>query len=96
MLAPVGARAVLARVLANLASVFRAMADHDGAVWVQRLRLAIPGTSPTEWVDYAAALAASGRFGAAAGAYDQAAAVLDGELRDGCRQSARHMRARLN
>ena len=95
-LAPVGARTVLLRVLANLASIFRALGDHEGAVWVQRLRLAVPGAPPTEWVDYAAALAASGRFGDAAGAYDRAATVLDGELRDGCRQSARRMRARLN
>ncbi|MCB1004603.1 MAG: hypothetical protein KDB35_10520, partial [Acidimicrobiales bacterium] len=96
LLRPAGNHAVVARVLANLASVHRAHADHEAVVWVQRLRLAIPTTPRTEWVDLASALVATGRYGAAADAFDQAAGVLDGELRDGCLRSARRMRARLN
>ena len=96
LLRPAGNHAVVARVLANLASVHRAHADHEAVVWVQRLRLAIPTTPRTELVDLASALVATGRYGAAADAFDQAAGVLDGELRDGCLRSARRMRARLN
>ena len=42
MLAPVGARAILGRMLANLDHSFRRRQDRDGLRWVTRLRAAIP------------------------------------------------------
>jgi len=69
-LAPVGPRAVLARVLANLRAVFAGTQDLHGLEWVLRLRVAIPGVPVQERVERASVLAALGR-------YDEAAIELD-------------------
>jgi len=70
LLAPVGPRAVLARVLANLRAVFAESRDLHSLEWVLRLRLAIPGVPVQERVERATVLSALGR-------YDEAAIELD-------------------
>ena len=60
LLAPVGPRAVLARVLANLRAVFAESRDLHSLEWVLRLRLAIPGVPVQERVERATVLAAPG------------------------------------
>jgi regulator of sirC expression with transglutaminase-like and TPR domain len=70
LLAPVGPRAVLARVLANLRAVFARSRDLHSLEWVLRLRIAIPGVPAQERVERATVLAALGR-------YDEAAVELE-------------------
>jgi regulator of sirC expression with transglutaminase-like and TPR domain len=69
-LAPVGPRAILTRMLANLDQSFQRRDDGDGRRWVTRLRAAIPGQSPAELVALADTLAALG-------CRDEAAALLE-------------------
>jgi regulator of sirC expression with transglutaminase-like and TPR domain len=82
---PVGPRAILTRMLANLQGIFIGR-DNGQAAWVLRLRLAIPGLEKDERVGLARALAALGRF-------DLAATEL-GDL--GLADEARSLRARSN
>ena len=95
-LEPVGPEEILARMLANLSSIYRAHGDHGALVWVHELRAAIPGIGPTELIELGAALVGAGQLGRAAAAFDLAAGRLDGELAARCRRSAAHLRARLN
>ncbi len=44
-LAPVGPHAIVARMLANLAAVYRARAQAADVAWVERLRALVPGAS---------------------------------------------------
>lgn len=69
-LEPVGSRAILSRMLANLRSIFVHTADLRGLEWVLTLRLAVPGVSPLERRDLARVLGSAGRF-------DEAAAQLE-------------------
>jgi regulator of sirC expression with transglutaminase-like and TPR domain len=82
---PVGPRAILSRMLANLQASFLHQ-DVRAAAWVLRLRLAIPGLEKEERLGLARALASVGRF-------DVAATELD-EL--GLTDEARSLRARGN
>lgn len=68
-LAPVGARVILNRMLANLQHSYTARAPASIA-WVARLRLSIPGLTLAEKRDIATALGAAGRFVDAARALD--------------------------
>ena len=70
LLAPVGPRSVLTRVLANLRRLFAASHDLHGLAWVLALRTGIPGVPSTERMERATVLAALGRF-------DEAAVELD-------------------
>jgi regulator of sirC expression with transglutaminase-like and TPR domain len=70
LLAPVGPRSVLTRVLANLRRLFAASNDLHRLDWVLALRTGIPGVPSTERMERATVLAALGRF-------DEAAAELD-------------------
>jgi regulator of sirC expression with transglutaminase-like and TPR domain len=88
-LAPVGPRAIVARMLANLDQSFRRRDDKDGLLWVTRLRAAIPGQPLTDLIALADTLARLG-------CVDEAAALLE-ELsrRPGTpADAARHLRAR--
>jgi regulator of sirC expression with transglutaminase-like and TPR domain len=94
-LEPVGPRAVLARVLANLLHSF-VDREPGSAVWAARLRLCIPGLSPAERRDIAALLGSLGHFAEAAGELESLVGVLDP---DGAARAAREaaaLRARAN
>jgi regulator of sirC expression with transglutaminase-like and TPR domain len=60
LLAPVGTRAILARILANLDQSFRRRENRDGARWATRLRAAIPGLPMVEQIAMAESLAGLG------------------------------------
>lgn len=92
---PVGPRAILARMLANLRSIFLRR-DLRSATWVLQLHLAIPGFDPGERAALARALGSLGRFAAAATELEHLAESLPPE--EGARLSAeaRALRARAN
>jgi regulator of sirC expression with transglutaminase-like and TPR domain len=94
-LEPVGSRAILARMLANLDHSF-ATREPAAAVWTLRLRLRLPGIAPAERRELAMRLGSLGAF-------DEAAAELDGlvpllpEADAGrAERDARALRARAN
>ncbi|MHB8466709.1 MAG: SirB1 family protein [Acidimicrobiales bacterium] len=70
LLDPIGAHAVLARVLANLRRLFADSQDLVSLDWVLELRASIPGVPQRERAERAAVLAALGR-------YDEAASQLE-------------------
>jgi len=94
-LAPVGSRAILARMLANLV---QGSADGDPAtaVWATRLRLRIPGLSMVERRAAAALLGRLGRFAEAATALDALAGELEGDAAQRATRDAAMFRARAN
>lgn len=94
-LAPVGPRAICARMLANLRAIYRRRGDPANLAWVLRCRLAIPGADPTERVELAAALAALGHFREAAAEIDRAASERPALAAD-LQARAAALRARLN
>jgi hypothetical protein len=73
LLAPVGPRDVVARVLANLRSLFAQSQDIQRLDWVLELRLAIPGVPERERAERASVLAALGRYDEAAGQLERLA-----------------------
>jgi regulator of sirC expression with transglutaminase-like and TPR domain len=88
-LAPVGASAIVARVLANLANAHRRAGDKDGLVGALDLRLLVPGATSRDRRELAVLLGSMGRF-------RQGADVLEatGEAAD--TEAATRLRARLN
>lgn len=95
-LEPVGTFTILARMLANLRAIYAARRDHHALVWVIRLRASLPDVAPEDRSELAAALAATGAFGAAADELDSIAGELGGSLGDAYADRAAAMRARLN
>jgi regulator of sirC expression with transglutaminase-like and TPR domain len=69
-LAPVGPRAILARMLANLDHSFRRRDDKEGLRWVTRLRAGLPGQPLTDQIALADTFAGLG-------CVDEAATLLD-------------------
>jgi regulator of sirC expression with transglutaminase-like and TPR domain len=69
-LAPVGPRAILVRMLANLDHSFRRRNDGESVRWVTRFRAAIPGQSPADQMALADSLAGLG-------CPDEAASLLE-------------------
>lgn len=94
-LAPVGARAILARMLLNLQGVFLP-ADLRSVTWVLELRLAIPGLPVSDRLGLARALGSLGQFGSAATALDRVAEELPPEEAVTVRAESRALRARHN
>jgi len=94
-LAPVGPRAILVRMLANLVHTLVERSPAD-AVWALRLRLAVPGVAAGERRDAAALLGTLGRFEEAATVLDDLAAELDERGATRARQDAARLRARAN
>jgi regulator of sirC expression with transglutaminase-like and TPR domain len=94
-LEPVGARAILTRMLLNLQGVFLP-ADMRSAAWVLELRLTIPGLSVAERLGVARALGSMGRFGSAATELDRVAEGLPDEEAVTVRAESRALRARAN
>jgi len=96
MLQPVGTRAILARMLANLKQRFTLTGDVVGAEWALRLRTAIPEVDSRELGELAGAQAAIGRFKAAAETLEGMAAQLPEDAAAKAVARARRLRARLN
>lgn len=96
MLAPVGPRAILARMLANLRTIFAASGDARSLGWALRLRAAIPATTAAELADRASALAALARFPEAAETLEALGAILPTDRAARARNTAALLRARLN
>lgn len=92
---PVGSRAILARMLANLKAVYAGRGQVEELAWVVQLRLTIPGVPPDEHRDAARVLAARGRFAEAAGHLEALAELVPGQA-EGLLVEARRLRARLN
>jgi regulator of sirC expression with transglutaminase-like and TPR domain len=94
-LAPVGARAILTRMLLNLQGLFLPSDLRSGA-WVLQLRLAIPGVPVPDRLGLARALGTLGRFGAAAAELDRVADELPDAEAATVRAESRALRARAN
>jgi regulator of sirC expression with transglutaminase-like and TPR domain len=94
-LVPVGPRAILVRMLANLVHTFVERSPAD-AVWALRLRLAVPGVAAGERRDAASLLGTLGRFEEAASVLDDLAAELEEPGAARVRQDAAKLRARAN
>ena len=94
-LEPIGTRAILLRMLANLRSIFVHIADLPGLEWVLTLRLTIPGVPPLERRDLARVLASAGRFDEAAGQLEALAETVPDQS-DMLLAEALAFRARLN
>ena len=94
-LEPTGARAILARMLANLVHTF-VQREPSSAVWALRLRLRVPGVPPAERRDAAALLGTLGSFEEAATELDSLTDVLDGEAATRAEREAAALRARAN
>jgi len=92
---PIGTRAILSRMLANLRSIFVHTADLSGLEWVLTLRLAVPGVSPLERRDLARVLGSGGRFDEAAAQLEALAATVPDQS-DTLLEEATGFRARLN
>ncbi len=95
-LAPIGPRLIVARMLANLRTIFAGQGDRPSLVAVLELHNRLPGASGEDRGELAAALAASGRFGEAARQYDRASEQLGGTLGAEYHRNAERLRARLN
>lgn len=96
VLVPVGKRAILTRMLANLRQVFLAAGDVWSTGWVLRLRTTIPAGNAADMADVAAAHAALGRFMEAAAMLDALADLLPEQAANRARGEARLQRSRLN
>jgi regulator of sirC expression with transglutaminase-like and TPR domain len=94
-LAPVGTRAVVTRVLANLERSY-AVRDAAQLAWVTRLRLLVPGRSQAERRQLAARLASLGAYADAADALDALASDADDDDALRLARAARAQRARGN
>ena len=92
---PVGPRAILGRMLANLRAIYAAKGDVDSLAWVFALRLAIPGTPAIERRELARVLGSTGQFVEAAEVLEGLATVLP-NLEEALLVEAIALRSRLN
>jgi regulator of sirC expression with transglutaminase-like and TPR domain len=99
-LAPVGTRAIVARLLANLKGIYLSRRDRRSLAWVLRLRAEVPGVPLEERRELASALAADGRFIEAAVVLDHLAKLAEtagqDDLVEEATRGATRLRARLN
>lgn len=95
-LRPVGARAIVARMLANLDAIATARGDRSLLERVVRLRTLVPGAPVPLHRRLAEVLASSCRFGEAADVLDGVAAGGDASDAGDDALAARRLRARLN
>ncbi len=97
MLASMGPRAILARMLANLDRSFERRADGRSLLWVSRLRGDVPGLPLADRVQLAGRLGSLGCFDEAADLLEELADTQAGsELTDRLRSEGASLRARLN
>jgi regulator of sirC expression with transglutaminase-like and TPR domain len=94
-LEPVGNRAILGRVLANLSATL-VRREPSAATWALRLRLRIPGLAAAERHGAATALASLGSFVEAAAALGALASELSGDAAEKVERQATAVRARAN
>jgi regulator of sirC expression with transglutaminase-like and TPR domain len=94
-LEPTGRRAIVSRILANLQGILFST-DLRDARWVVDLRRAIPDQTVAERRRIVQALAALGRFDAAADELMRMRAEVPEELADRFEREARRLRARTN
>jgi regulator of sirC expression with transglutaminase-like and TPR domain len=100
ILTPVGTRAIVARLLANLKGIYLSRRDRRSLAWVLKLRSEVPGVPLEERRELASALAADGRFLEAADELDRLAKLAEeagnAELVEDSARGATRLRARLN
>jgi regulator of sirC expression with transglutaminase-like and TPR domain len=96
MLAPVGARAVLTRMLNNLLGIFAARRDARSRLWASQLRAAVPGASIEDRAEVAAALVAVGEYAAAGRWLEALSHDAPPAVGESYRRSAERLRASLN
>ena len=94
-LMPVGARAIVERMLTNLQHTLL-QRDPRAVVWVTRLRLRIPGISLSQRGDLAGLLGRLGQFAEAARELDVLARSLPGDGGEQAAAAAARLRARAN
>ncbi len=94
-LEPVGPRAILGRILANLKSIYASRGNLEALGWVYALRLSVPGTPVLERRELARVLGSSGQFVEAAETLEELAEAVPGQA-DSLLAEAQALRARLN
>ena len=92
---PVGPRAILGRMLANLRAIYAARGDLEDLAWVFTLRLCIPGTPLIERRELARVLGSTGEFAEAAEVLEGLAEAIP-NLERPLLAEALALRARLN
>jgi len=92
---PVGPRAILGRMLANLRAIYASRGDLDSLAWVFALRLAIPGTPALERRELARVLGSTGQFVEAAEVLEGLAIALPA-METALEAEALALRSRLN
>ncbi len=92
---PVGSRAILTRMLANLTRTFLRR-EPRSAIWALRLRLRIPGVALAERREASTLLGALGRFDEAADELQRLAGEGSFAESEELRQAAAHLRGRAN
>lgn len=92
---PVGPRAILARMLNNLKSVYSGRGDIAALSWVFDLRKVLPGADPLEGREWARVLGATGRFVEAAEEIETLAQLLP-QHEESLLSEAFAFRSRLN
>jgi regulator of sirC expression with transglutaminase-like and TPR domain len=95
-LEPVGPRATLVRVLANLERVYTAAGDRRALRWVLGLRAGMPGAGVGERRRLAALLASGGELVEAATLLEGVADEVEGAEAEAARAAAHRLRATLN
>ena len=96
MLAPVGPRGILRRMLNNLAQIAVVEGDHTSRIIATRLRSLLPDASLGERAELARAYEASGDFARASSVLEAVAADAPDHEAHGLRYAASELRARLN
>ena len=92
---PIGPRAILGRMLANLKAIYANRGDLEALAWVFALRLSIPGVPAMERRELAQVLGSTGRFQEAAEELEDLAETVP-SLSDTLLGEALALRARLN
>ncbi|MGH8896915.1 MAG: transglutaminase family protein [Egibacteraceae bacterium] len=88
-------RSILARILANLRTMYSRLGQPADVEWVLRMRLALPGVTAAELVELGHAIAQQGRLPEAAHLLDQQAQEWP-QFADLLTPAARALRAQLN
>ena len=96
MLAPIGTRGIIRRMLNNLAQIAAAESDHRSRIVATRLRSLLPDASIWERAELARAYEASGDFERASCVLEAVAADAPAEEAKGFRFAAAGLRALLN